>query len=60
MALIKQQNITCCNCGKFILTEQEQKYTGNIKCIKGRYENGVYCVTEDKFYCKQCADKIKK
>jgi ribosomal protein S27E len=57
---MRQQNITCCNCGKFILTEQEQENTGNIKCIKGRYEDGFYDEAKDVFYCKECAKKLGK
>lgn len=56
---MEQQNITCCKCGKFILTESKEKSTGNIKCVKGSYKEGVYSVAEDKFYCKECANKIR-
>ena len=32
---MEQWDIMCCKCGKFILTEQKQDGTGNIKCVKG-------------------------
>ena len=37
---MEQWDIMCCKCGKFILTEQKEKMTGNIKCIKGNYKDG--------------------
>lgn len=55
---MEQWDITCCRCGKFILMEQKQTITGNIKCIKGSYEDGYYDGTEDRFYCRKCADKL--
>lgn len=56
---MEQWNIVCCKCGKFILTEQRQSPGGNIKCIKGSYENGFYDGIKDEFYCKECADTLK-
>ena len=53
-----QWDIMCCKCGKFILTEQKQDVTGNIKCIRGSYDNGFYNGIEDRFYCRKCADKL--
>ena len=56
---MKQWDINCCKCGKFILTEQKQDITGDIKCIKGSYENGYYDGGgKDEFYCKECAQKL--
>lgn len=57
---MEQQDIVCCKCGKYILTEQKQKETSNTKCIKGRYEDGCYDETRDEFYCKECAKKLVK
>ena len=54
-----QWDIMCCKCGKFILTEQKEK-TGNIKCVKGSYDDGFYDGSEDQFYCKGCAEKYNK
>lgn len=45
-------------CGKFILKEQKQDGTGNIKCVKGSYDDGFYDGIEDQFYCKGCAENI--
>ena len=50
---MRQQDIVCCKCGKFILTEQEDS-AGRIKCTKGRYEDGIYDKVNDKFFCKKC------
>lgn len=50
-------DINCADCGKFILTEQKDSDTGNIKCIVGSYENGYYDGKEDVFYCKECTKK---
>lgn len=55
---MEQWDIICCKCRKFILTEQKEKNTGNIKCIKGSYKDGFYNGAEDKFYCKKCANKL--
>ena len=56
---MEQWDIMCCKCGKFILTEQQEK-TGNIKCVKGSYDDGFYDGSEDQFYCKGCAEKYNK
>lgn len=48
---MRQQDIVCCKCGKFILMEQEDS-AGHIKCTKGRYEDGIYDKVNDKFFCK--------
>lgn len=55
---MEQWDIVCCKCGKFILTEQKQDWTGNIKCVKGSYDDGFYDGIEDRFYCRKCADKL--
>lgn len=55
---MEQWDINCCKCGKFIFTEQKQKNTRNIKCIRGSYENGYYDEMNDEFYCKECAGKL--
>lgn len=55
---MEQWDITCSRYGKFILTEQKQTVTGNIKCIIGSYEDGFYNGIEDRFYCRKCADKL--
>ena len=54
-------DIYCCKCGKFILTEQhdEKSYSG-LRCIKGSYDDGDYDGTEDRFYCRECAKKYGK
>ena len=57
---MEQWDIMCCKCGKFILTEQKQYGTGNIKCVKGSYDDGFYDGIEDQFYCKECAEKYNK
>ena len=57
---MEQWDIMCCKCGKFILTEQKQGGTGNIKCVKGSYDDGFYDGIEDQFYCKGCAEKYNK
>lgn len=48
-------DISCVDCGKFILTEQKDHDTGNIKCVAGSYENGYYDEKEAIFYCNECA-----
>lgn len=45
---MEQWDITCCKCGKFILTEQRGD-DNEIRCIKGSYENGVYNDIKDEF-----------
>lgn len=57
---MEQWDIVCCKCGKFILAEQKQDGTGNIKCVKGSYDDGFYDGIEDQFYCKGCAEKYNK
>lgn len=54
-------DIYCCKCGKFILTEQhdEKSYSG-LRCIKGSYDDGYYDGIEDQFYCRECAKKYGK
>ena len=55
-------DIYCCKCGKFILTEQygdEKSYSG-LRCIKGSYDDGYYDGIEDEFYCRECAKKYGK
>lgn len=49
--------IYCADCGKFILTEEQEYPCGDIKCIAGSYENGYYDGKEDVFYCKECSVK---
>lgn len=49
-------DITCCKCGKFILTE-ERGSDNEIRCVNGKYKNGYYDGAEDEFYCKECAKK---
>lgn len=51
-------DIYCCKCGKFILTEQygDKKSSSSLRCIKGSYNDGA----EDRFYCKECAEKYWK
>lgn len=49
--------IHCSDCGKFILTEEQEDICGDIKCIVGSYDNGYYYGKEDVFYCKDCAAK---
>ena len=46
--------------GKFVLTEQKKDGTGNIKCVKGSYDDGFYDGIDDQFYCKGCAEKYNK
>lgn len=56
-------DIYCCKCGKFILTEQyvtEDGCYNAIKCVKGSYDDGYYDGAEDRFYCKKCAEKYGK
>lgn len=50
-------DIKCADCSKFILTEEKDSVTGNIKCVVGSYESGYYDDQEDAFYCKECARK---
>mgnify|MGYP000219023239 FL=1 len=38
----------------------KQDGTGNIKCVKGSYDDGFYDGIEDQFYCKGCAEKYNK
>ena len=54
---MEQWDITCCKCGKFILTEQRGADNG-IRCIKGSYDDGFYKGSEDQFYCRECAYKL--
>jgi len=54
---MERWNINCAECGKFILTEEKERTTGNIKCVAGSYENGCYYGEEDVFYCSECAKK---
>ncbi len=54
---MKRCDINCADCGKFILTEEKEKVTGNIKCVAGSYEDGYYNGHEDVFYCNECAKK---
>lgn len=55
---MRQQDIVCCKCGKFILMEKEDS-AGHIKCTKGRYEDGIYDKVNDKFFCKKCGIKLE-
>lgn len=55
---MEQLDITCSRCGKFILTEQRESFSGNIKCVRGSYDDGFYDGIEDRFYCRKCADKL--
>lgn len=57
---MNQWDIVCHKCGKFILTEQKQGDMGDIKCIKGSYDNGFYDEAENQFYCLRCAENIKR
>lgn len=50
---MEQWDITCCKCGKFILTEQRGD-DNEIRCIKGSYENGFYNDIKDEFFCNEC------
>lgn len=54
---MEKWDINCVDCGKFILTEQKDPDTGDIKCVDGCYENGYYDSKEDVFYCLECAKK---
>ncbi len=54
---MERWDINCADCGKFILTEEKENATGNIKCVAGSYENGYYDGNEDVFYCNACAKK---
>lgn len=54
---MEKYDINCIECGKYILTEQKNPKTGNIKCVEGSYENGYYNGEEDVFYCLECAKK---
>lgn len=56
---MKTQDIICHECGKFILTEQQESFAGDIKCVRGNYMDGVYDETKDVFYCKECAAKLE-
>ena len=40
--------IHCSDCGKFILTEEQEDICGDIKCIAGSYDNGYYYGKEDR------------
>lgn len=55
-------DIYCCKCGKFILTEQygDKKSSSSLRCIKGSYDDGYYDGVEDQFYCRECAEKYGK
>ena len=53
---MEQWNITCCKCGKFILTERRCA-DNEIRCTKGSYEDGFYNGIEDQFYCRKCRKK---
>ena len=50
-------DINLVECGKFILTEQKDVDSGNIKNIAGSYENGYFDGKKDVFYCKRCAER---
>lgn len=50
-------DINCTDCGKFILTEEQDSVCGDVKCISGSYEDGYYDGEDDTFYCKECAAK---
>lgn len=50
-------DIHCAECGKFILTEERDRNTSDIKCVAGSYEDGYYCGEDDVFYCNECAKK---
>lgn len=54
---MEKWDINCADCGKFILTEQKDPNTGDIKCVAGSYENGYYDGKADAFYCLECAEK---
>lgn len=43
-------DICCCKCGIFILTE-EKRDDNEIVCTNGNYGNGYYDGKEDQFYC---------
>lgn len=49
--------IYCVECGKFIVSEEEEDVFENIRCIDGDYKNGYYNGKEDIFYCKECAKR---
>ncbi len=51
-----EQDIKCCQCGKFILTEQRTD-DNKIRCVNGSYNDGYY-TDDDKFYCLECAKKL--
>lgn len=54
---MQKQDIVCCKCGKFIFTE-ERGSDNEIRCVKGSYDNGYYS-DDDKFYCLECAKKLR-
>lgn len=54
---MEKWDISCVDCGRFILTEQKDSATGDIKCVDGSYENGYYDEKEDVFYCIECTEK---
>lgn len=54
---MERWDINCYDCGKFILTEERESITGDIKCVAGSHENGYYDDKEDVFYCRECAEK---
>ena len=57
---MEKWDITCCKCGKFILTEQRESFASDIKCVKGSYDDGFYDGIEDQFYCKGYTEKYNK
>lgn len=50
-------DITCTDCGKFILTEEREYPAGPIRCIAGSYEDGYYDEFKAVFYCIECAKR---
>lgn len=54
---MERWSVYCKKCGKFILTEEKDKYN-EIHCVAGSYNDGYYLGEEDAFYCKDCASDL--
>ncbi len=54
---MERWDINCADCGRFILAEEKESVTNNIKCVAGSYDDGYYDGRADVFYCKECAEK---
>lgn len=54
---MERQDVICCNCGKFLFTEQKEAFAGNIHRLN-KTNDEYYNPVKDEFYCTKCAKVI--